>query len=69
MDMLNALADRNVIVALAIAGAIIATVGSLLGHKRSGLAARRARAIVWAGYAVSGVSVALFIVAGFLSSR
>ena len=56
------------IVALAILGAVIATIGGILGG-RSANPSKLARTLLWTGYAVSGVSVILFIVAGFLSNR
>jgi hypothetical protein len=60
------LTDRTTIIALAIAGACLATAGSLL---RSRNTARLAHLIVWVGYLVSLTSVALFVAAGFLSNR
>ena len=58
------LTDRTTIIALAIAGACLATAGS-----RSRNTARLAHLIVWVGYLVSLTSVALFVAAGFLSNR
>jgi Na+-driven multidrug efflux pump len=67
--LLDALTDRTTIVALAILGAIIAMAGGMLGRKRTGHAEKLARLTLWAGYAISLASVALFIIAGFLSNR
>ena len=64
------LTDRTMIIALAIAGACLATAGSLLrSRSRSRNTARLAHLIVWVGYLVSLTSVALFVAAGFLSNR
>jgi hypothetical protein len=62
------LTDRTMIIALAIAGACLATAGSLL-RSRSRNTARWAHLMVWAGYLVSLASVALFVATGFLSKR
>jgi len=62
------LTDRTIIIALAIAGACFATVGSLL-RSPSRKTARLAYLMVWVGYLVSLASVALFVTAGFLSNR
>jgi hypothetical protein len=69
MELLDALIDRTTIVALAILGAIVATAGGMLGGRRAGHAAKIARLTLWAGYAISFTSIALFIIAGFLSNR
>lgn len=60
--------DRIIIIALAIVGACLATVGSLW-RSRSRESARLAGLMVWAGYLVTAASVALFVAAGFLSDR
>jgi hypothetical protein len=54
---------------LAILGAIVATAGGMLGGRRGGHAAKIARLTLWAGYAISFTSIALFIIAGSLSNR
>jgi hypothetical protein len=69
MKLLDALTDRTTIVALAILGAIIAMAGGMLGRKRANHAGKLARLTLWAGYAISFTSIALFIIAGFLSNR
>jgi hypothetical protein len=62
------LTDRTTIIALAIAGACLATAGSLL-RGRSRNTARLAHLILWVGYLLSLTSAALFVAAGFLSNR
>lgn len=65
--LLDALTRREVVVGLAIAGAAVSTIGSLARRRsvetRTGLAG----ALVYAGYAITSVSVFLFIAAGFRS--
>lgn len=55
------------VIALAILGGIVATLGSYLGRHPGRLGERGARFVLRLGYGLSGASVALFIVAGFLS--
>ena len=62
------LTDRTMIIALAIAGACLATAGSVL-RSLGRNTARLAHLMVWVGYLVSLASVALFVAAGFLSNR
>jgi hypothetical protein len=62
------LTDRTTIIALAIAGACLATAGSLL-RSRSRNTARLVHLMVWVGYLVSLASMSLFVAAGFLSNR
>jgi hypothetical protein len=62
-SLLDTLARRDVVVGLALAGAALAMIGSL---QRKAL--RRLRdPIVYLGYALTGASILLFIVAGFRS--
>ena len=68
MDLLQFLTDRPLIITLAIAGGVMATVGSVLGQ-REAVSPKLARIMLWSGYAVSFVSVGLFIIAGFLKDR
>lgn len=65
MDLLQALTDHTLIVVLAIAGGVLATVGSVLGQRQA-VGARLAQVMLRSGYTVSLVSVGLFIIAGFL---
>lgn len=53
--------------ALAISGAAIATLGGILSARSAGGTARLGRILLWAGYAISGTSVILFIAKGFMS--
>ena len=61
---LDVIARREVVVALAIAGAVIATVGTM-SRGRSAKPKRVASALIYAGYAITGASMLLFITAGF----
>ena len=69
MELIGALTDKAVIVALAVLGAIMATAGGVFGVKRTSAIARFGRMMMWIGYAISFASVVLFIVAGFVSNR
>ena len=65
MEFLTPLLQREVIIGLAIVGAIIATGGGVLVKKPEALDPGLARLIMRVGYAVSWGSVVLFILAGF----
>ncbi len=67
MDLLGLIASRPVVIALAILGAIVATVGGWLMRDPGRLGARGARFVLRLGYGITGASVLLFIVAGFLA--
>lgn len=69
MELLDSLTNRTVVVALAILGAVIATIGGMLRGRQADNAAKFGRLLLWTGYAVSLVSVALFVIAGFLPGR
>jgi hypothetical protein len=56
-------------VALAILGATVAVLGGILKTRFTGSMARLGQLLIWAGYAISGISVVLFIAAGFTSSN
>jgi hypothetical protein len=64
VELLDAVTKREVVVGLAVVGAGLATLGSM---QRARVALPRSRILVYLGYAISGVSVLLFIVAGFRS--
>jgi hypothetical protein len=66
-DLALFLLSRPVIIALAITGAIVATIGSMLMREGSPVAPQKARVIMIAGYVVTGLSMLGFIAAGFLS--
>jgi len=67
MDLLYALLERRVIITLAVTGAIIATIGSVMVGRISGSASNRGRLVSRIGYLIAGLSVLLFITAGFLA--
>ena len=68
MDGLDFLASRPVIISGAIAGGLIATLGPII-LKRAGVQSSRVLSTVTRlGYALSWISVGLFIAAGFLSN-
>jgi hypothetical protein len=60
---MEALVDRRVVIALAIAGALLSTAASML-RVRGTLGERGARNLNYAGYAFMLASMALFIAAG-----
>jgi hypothetical protein len=68
MDLFQSLTDHTLIIILAIGGGVTATLGSVLGQ-REAVSPKLARIILWSGYAVSFISVGLFIIAGFLEGR
>jgi hypothetical protein len=61
---MEALLDRGVVIGLAIAGAVLSTAASML-QVRGVLGERGARNLNVAGYAFMGVSMLLFVIAGF----
>lgn len=67
MELLDALLQRRVVIALAIFGAVVATVGGYLLRSGSRANPRLARFVLRTGYAVTWTSVAIFIVIGFRS--
>lgn len=69
MDLLAFFIQRPVIVGLAIAGAMMVMASGLFGGRGRAQPDRRAMLLSKAGYAVTFASIALFIVAGFLSGR
>lgn len=58
------LTTRPVVIALAIIGAIVSTLGTVL-ETRGKIDSQRARKLNQAGYVAMGVSMLLFIIAGF----
>ena len=66
MEFMTLLLQRKVIIALAVIGALIATVGSILMRKNTSANPRVARIVLRTGYALSWGSVATFIIAGLL---
>ena len=67
MKILEFLLAREAMIAFAICGAVIATIGSYLQRENSKTNPKTARFVTRTGYAISWVSVAIFIAAGFLS--
>ena len=65
MEFLAPFLQRNIIIASAVIGAVIATSGSFLLKKESRIEPKMARFIMKSGYAVTLLSIALFIAAGF----
>ena len=66
MELLSLLMNRNVIIGLAIIGALIATLGSILLRNDSWISPSTARIVTRTGYSLSWASVIGFIVAGLL---
>lgn len=66
MTAFAVLLQREVIIALALIGAVIATIGSVLVHRKKPAPLPYARLVLRLGYALTFVSVGLFIVAGFV---
>ncbi len=64
MPVLDLLVSREVVVGLAIAGALPSVLASIL-RSRDGISLMRARQLSLAGYSLMGLSMVLFIVAGF----
>jgi len=64
-DVLDLLLQRPVFIALALVGAVIATIGSFLLQKRANFDPRLARRLLRLGYAITGASVVIFIAIGF----
>jgi uncharacterized protein with PQ loop repeat len=60
------LLTRAAVITLAVLGAIITTAASML-QVRGRISALRARQLNLAGYVLMGISMALFVVAGFRS--
>lgn len=67
MEFLEPLLQRPVIVGLAIAGAVVATIGSVLLRKGSTADPKVGKFVLRTGYGIAWVSVGLFIVAGFIA--
>lgn len=69
VELLTVLTQKAVIVGLAIAGAALVMASELFGGTKAAAPDRRAMALSKVGYGVTFVSIALFIVAGFISGR
>ena len=58
--------QRPVVIGLAICGALLATLGNFLLKKDSSINPSVGRVVVRLGYAITGISVAIFVTAGLL---
>lgn len=65
IEFLTFIAQRPVVIALAITGALLVTAGSYMA--KPGHTTVRSRSVTKLGYVLTGLSVVLFITAGFLS--
>ena len=68
MSALAFLLERESIIALALSGAMIATVGSYMVRRQTKIRPQLAHFVLRLGYALTFVSVAFFIVAGFATA-
>lgn len=69
MELFKSLLQREIFIGFAIAGAVVATIGSYMLNRPSGVNPRMSRFILRTGYAITWTSVAIFIAAGFMSNR
>ena len=69
MELLDAVLQRSVVIALAIIGAVLATLGSVMLRKGSQVNPRIGRFVLRLGYTVAWASVALFIAIGFRGAQ
>ena len=65
MEILTFMMQRELIIALAVCGALLAMVGNFLDVKGLLIEKKSAQSIRKSGYAVSWLSVAFFIAVGF----
>ena len=65
MDFLSFIMQRELIIALAVCGALLAMIGNFLDVKGFLVGQKSAKAIRKSGYAISWLSVASFIAVGF----
>lgn len=66
MRELSFLLEREVIIAFALIGALIATVGNYLVYRKSADDPGFGKLVLRLGYGITFISIGLFIVAGFL---
>ena len=64
MEFLAPLLQREVIIGLALCGGLISFAGNWLMRKKGTSHPKGGRVVLHAGYALTGLSVVLFIVAG-----
>jgi hypothetical protein len=65
VEFLAPLLQRNVIIGLAVGGGLLALIGSFLLRRKASTDPRLARLVLRSGYAITWLSVALFIAVGF----
>ena len=65
MEFLALILQRNVIISLAIIGAVIVTLGNFLVQKKPNTIPRFSKLILKSGYTITWTSIALFIATGF----
>ena len=65
MEVLGFIMEREVIIALAIGGALLAIIGNFFDAKGILIGHKSAQVIRKSGYAISWLSVACFITVGF----
>lgn len=68
-DVFALLSQRSVIIALAFLGALLATIASFMPEPPQGPEKAVPRILGRVGYIITGVSIVLFIAAGFLSDQ
>jgi len=68
-DLLALVTSRPFVIVLAVVGAVMAMVGSAMTREGSGFARVTARCVLLTGYGLTGLSVLVFIAAGFLSGE
>lgn len=69
LELLMSFAQRPVVIALAIVGALLVTAGSLLQGPRNAPPRPIGLLLSRIGYGATFLSIGLFIVAGYLSGR
>jgi len=65
VELLNHLLQRDVVIGLAVSGGLVALLGNILLRRQASIGPRAARFVLHAGYALSWLSIALFVVLGF----
>lgn len=65
MDLIDAILQRWVVILLAVTGGIIVVAGSLLPRRSTRISRRLAKFVTRVGYAITWISVGIFIVMGF----
>ena len=63
--MLDLILTREVMIAMAIMGAVLSVLGSVV-QTRVGAEDLRVKALVWSGYGCMGISIAIFVFVGLV---